>query len=332
MANALFIPLSWGYKLGVAIRHMLFNQHILPSFSVPVPTICVGNLAVGGTGKTPMTEYLVRLLSPKYKVAVLSRGYKRETHGFLIADSKSTVRTIGDEPLQLHRKFPNIVVAVSADRVSGMKRLKQAYPDLQVVILDDAFQHRRIRCGMNILLTAADSLYVDDQFLPLGRLRDNKRQSLRADIVVVTKCPDNLKPIEKRIIETRLHLPSYQSLFFSHIQYPAIEHQGKALLLTAIARPEYLEAQMKKVYPSLEALSYPDHHAFSRSEVQFIEKKAQFYDVVYTTEKDLTRLEALPLSDALRAKLMPVPITMRIDEQESFDKKIMQYMHENLKK
>ena len=325
-------PASWLYATGVWIRNMLYDQHLIITHDAPLPAICVGNLAVGGTGKTPMTEYLVRLLSPKYKVAVLSRGYKRETHGFLIADSKSTVRTIGDEPLQLHRKFPNIVVAVSADRVSGMKRLKQAYPDLQVVILDDAFQHRRIRCGMNILLTAADSLYVDDQFLPLGRLRDNKRQSLRADIVVVTKCPDNLKPIEKRIIETRLHLPSYQSLFFSHIQYPAIEHQGKALLLTAIARPEYLEAQMKKVYPSLEVLSYPDHHVFSRSEVQLIEKKAQFYDVVYTTEKDLTRLEALPLSDALRAKLMPVPITMRIDEQESFDKKIMQYMHENLKK
>lgn len=177
------MPASWLYATGVWIRNQLYDQHLIITHDAPLPAICVGNLAVGGTGKTPMTEYLVRLLSPKYKVAVLSRGYKRETHGFLIADSKSTVRTIGDEPLQLHRKFPNIVVAVSADRVSGMKRLKQAYPDLEVVILDDAFQHRCIRCGMNILLTAADSLYVDDHFLPLGRLRDNKRQSLRADIL-----------------------------------------------------------------------------------------------------------------------------------------------------
>ena len=211
------LPASWLYRLAIGIRNGLYNSHFIHTTEAPLPAICVGNLAVGGTGKTPMVEYLIRLLSPHYKIAVLSRGYKRATRGFVLADENATAASIGDEPLQLHRKFPDIVVAVCADRVMGIKRLRQAFPDLQLVILDDAFQHRRIRCGLNILLTAADRLYVDDHYLPYGRLRDAKSQSLRADIIVVTKCPEGLQPIDKRLIDTRLHLPSYQSLFFSNI-------------------------------------------------------------------------------------------------------------------
>lgn len=310
----------------------MYDHHLFVSHEAPLPAICVGNLAVGGTGKTPMTEYLIRLLSPTYKVAVLSRGYKRETHGFLIADHTATARSIGDEPLQLHRKFPEVVVAVSADRVSGMKRLKQVYPDLQVVILDDAFQHRLIRCGLNILLTPMDSLYVDDHYLPYGRLRDNKSQSLRADIVVVTKCPPDIKPIEKRLIDTRLHLPSYQHLFFSSIEYPELAGGGKAMLVTAIARPEYLEAKLKEQYPNLVVVSYPDHHTFSRSDIRYLEQKAKNYDTVFTTEKDLMRLENLNLNEAFAAKLRAVPIRMQIADNEAFDRQVMTYVRENSRK
>lgn len=326
------MPASWLYGLGVGIRNALYNSHFIHTRPAPLPAICVGNLAVGGTGKTPMVEYLIRLLSPNYKVAVLSRGYKRETLGFLIADSTATARTIGDEPMQLHRKFPEVIVAVSADRYLGMKRLQNAFPDLQVVILDDAFQHRRIRCGLNILLTPADSLFVDDHFLPYGRLRDSKHQSQRADIVVVTKCPPGIKPIEKRLIDTRLHLPSYQTLFFSFITYPPVRAEGRALLVTAIARPEYLEAYLKTVYPELATLAYPDHHTLSRNELQYLEQKAKYYDRVYTTEKDLVRLEEAPLSDELREKLTPVAIETQIAEHEDFDRQVLTYVYENARK
>lgn len=323
------MPASWLYGFGVWIRNTLYDQHLIVTREAPMPAICVGNLAVGGTGKTPMTEYLIRLLSPTYKVAVLSRGYKRETHGFVLADSSATARTIGDEPLQLHRKFPEVVVAVSADRLSGIKRLKQAFPDLQVVILDDAFQHRRIQCGLNILLTPMDSLYVDDHYLPYGRLRDNKSQIRRAEIVVVTKCPPDIKPIDKRLIDTRLHLPAYQHLFFSSIEYPEIGNGGRAMLLTAIARPEYLEAKLKEHYPNLAVVNYPDHHAFSRSDIRYLEQKAKNYDTVFTTEKDLMRLENMNLSEAFTAKLKAIPIRMQIAEHEAFDRHVLTYIHEN---
>jgi tetraacyldisaccharide 4'-kinase len=224
------------------------------------------------------------------------------------------------------------VVAVCGERLLGMKRLKQAFPDLQVVILDDAFQHRRIRCGLNILLTPADSLYVDDHYLPYGRLRDAKNQSLRADMIVVTKCPKGLKPIEKRLIDTRLHLPSYQSLFFSTIDYPTVEAGERTMLVTAIARPEYLEEHLRTIIPNLETLCFPDHHVLSRNELHFLEQKAKYYDRILTTEKDMARLEEAPLSDALREKLVPIPILTQIDQHEAFDRQVMTYVRENVRK
>ncbi len=326
------LPASWLYRLAIGIRNGLYNSHFIHTTDAPLPSICVGNLAVGGTGKTPMVEYLIRLLSPHYKIAVLSRGYKRATRGFVLADPNATAASIGDEPLQLHRKFPNIVVAVCADRVMGIKRLRQAFPDLQLVILDDAFQHRRIRCGLNILLTAADRLYVDDHYLPYGRLRDAKSQSLRADIIVVTKCPEGLQPIDKRLIDTRLHLPSYQSLFFSTIGYPEIPTGGRVLLVTAIAHPEYLKRHLRTLFPNIETLYYPDHHVLNRNELRFLEQKAKYYDRVLTTEKDMARLAEAPLSDALRDKLESIPILTQIDKHEAFDRQVLTYVRENIRK
>ena len=188
MSNIVSIPLSWLYTFGVAVRHMLFDKHLLPSFTVQVPTICVGNLAVGGTGKTPMVEYLLQLLLDKgYHPAVLSRGYKRKTHGFRLADSGATVETIGDEAMQLHRKFPEVPVAVCENRVRGIKQLQRQLTNLDVVVLDDAMQHRSLRCGFTILLTPYDHLYIDDHMLPWGTLRDLPSRALTADAVVVTK-------------------------------------------------------------------------------------------------------------------------------------------------
>lgn len=240
------------YGLVVWIRNLLYDDHILHSTKVAIPTIGVGNLAVGGTGKTPMTEYLVSLLSKRYKVAVLSRGYGRTTKGFRLANAQDTAYTIGDEPMQIYTHFPNIPVAVCADRVKGVKRLQHLFPDLQCVILDDAYQHRPLRCGCYILLTPYDRLYVHDHMLPWGKLRDVPSQSIRANVVVVTKCPEKMLPIDRRVVANALQLPSYQQLVFSRIVYRPLVLPGTPLLLTGIANPQpiltYLREQIGRAH------------------------------------------------------------------------------------
>ena len=194
--NLLLRILSWLYGWFVGLRNLLYDEHLLHSFEPGLPTICVGNLAVGGTGKTPHVEYIAMFLHAEgYRVAVLSRGYKRRTVGFVEADEQATAATIGDEAMQLKSKHPELIVAVCEDRLIGISRLKKRHPDLQVVILDDAFQHRRLKAGLNILLTQADRLYVEDHLLPLGRLREQAIGSIRANMVVVTKCPPAIQPI-----------------------------------------------------------------------------------------------------------------------------------------
>ena len=194
----ILLPFSVMYGFIIGLRNKLFDKNILRSASFNFPVICVGNLALGGTGKTPMTEYLIRLLMQKYKVATLSRGYKRKTKGFAIADDTTTAIDIGDEPMQLHKKFPGVTVAVAEERVVGIPQLLHAKPETRVIILDDAFQHREVRPGLNILLTEYQNLYTKDMILPAGNLRDVKSSSSRAHIIVVTKCPPNLNEEEKQ--------------------------------------------------------------------------------------------------------------------------------------
>ena len=337
MANALFIPLSWGYKLGVAIRHMLFNQHILPSFSVPVPTICVGNLAVGGTGKTPMTEYLVQLmLDNGYHPAVLSRGYKRATRGFRLADARATVETIGDEAVQMHRKFPDVPIAVCENRVRGVRQLKRQFENLDVVILDDALQHRAIRCGFTILLTPYDHLYIDDHMLPWGTLRDLPSRALKADAVVVTKCPGNMQPIDMRVVDNRLHLPTYQQLHFAGISYAPMEQDGTPLVLCGIAQPQYMMDYVTKRYPKAELMAYPDHHHYTPKDIDAIMERSRHFDFVLTTEKDIQRLRTTTLVERLTAvnkRLIALPIRVKFySPKETFDRQILSYVHENCHK
>ena len=299
------IPLSFLFRIGVSIRHWLYDKHLLPSFAVPVPTICVGNLAVGGTGKTPMTAYIVQLLLDHgYKPAVLSRGYKRKTCGFLMADAQSTVQTIGDEALQMHRTFPNIPIAVCEHRVRGIHQLQRQVPDLDVVILDDALQHRTLRCGFTVLLTPYDRLYIDDHMLPWGRLRDIPSRALKADSIVVTKCPESMRPIDMRVIDNRL--------------------------LTGIAHPEYLLAHVQQIRPQAQLLAFPDHHAFTSKDIELILDRAKPYDWVLTTEKDMQRLEATELGSLLAAQgkaLLALPIRTRFrSPHELFDQQILRYV------
>lgn len=298
-----------------------------------VPTIAIGNLAVGGTGKTPMTEYLVRLLSPNYKVAVLSRGYGRKTHGFRLATVEDTAQTIGDEPMLIHTHFPNIPVAVCADRVQGIKRLQTIIPDLQCVILDDAYQHRQLRAGFYILLTSYDNLYVNDHILPRGTLRDLPAESVRANAVVVTKCPANMQPIDRRIVSNTLRLASYQQLYYSTIAYSQLTIDKTPLLVAGIANPQPLLQHLRAQFPETELLAFADHHEFDKKDIQTILTKAKEYECVVTTEKDFMRMQQTPLLEALAEKLYVMPIQTDFGmDKEAFDRQILLYVGENNRK
>ena len=328
------IPLSWLYALVIGIRHLLFDQRLLPSFSVRVPTICVGNIAVGGTGKTPMTAYIVQLLlAHGYHPAILSRGYKRSTRGFVMADANSTVQSIGDEMMQLHRAFPEVPIAVCENRVRGVKQLERQVEQLDVVVLDDAMQHRAIRCGFTVLLTPYDHLYIDDHMLPWGTLRDLPSRSLKADAIVVTKCPDTIRPIDMRVVENRLHLPTYQQLHFAGIEYAPMEQEGTPLVLCGIAQPQYMIDHIRTLYPQAELMAFPDHHQYTPQDIEAIMAKARQFDFVLTTEKDIQRLRTTTLVEQLSAqqkRLIALPIRVRFyAPKEAFDRQILTYVHEN---
>lgn len=295
----ILFPLSWLYGAILALRHLLYDKKILSSVAHPVPLIGIGNLSFGGTGKTPMTEYLIRLLKDRYRMAVLSRGYKRATSGFYLAREGVSVRDIGDEPFQYYKKFPGIEVAVDADRNRGIARLLQLPIPPEVILLDDAFQHRKIQPGLHILLTTCDDLYVDDFLFPAGNLRDLKSRAARADLIIVTKCPTALTGTERLHIKNKLNLKPRQQIFFSGITYAnelvsATEKlQLKALqkepftLVTGIARPGPLVRFLKEKGLTFGHIRYPDHYEFTEKDIALLQRKTR----VITTEKDYMRLQ-----------------------------------------
>ena len=353
----LFRILSWLYGFFVGLRNLLYDEHVLHSFKPALPTICVGNLAVGGTGKTPHVEYLVRLLQQNgYVVAVLSRGYKRRTHGFIEANEHATAAQIGDESMQLKRKFPNLIVAVSEDRLIGVARLKKRHPELQVVLLDDAFQHRRLNPGFSILLTQADRLYVEDQMLPLGRLRESADGSFRANMVVVTKCPNTIQPIEQRLIDTKLALPPSKPLIFTRMRYlplvPVFEHSAlsdsglstlspqdglstkKVLLLTGIAQPQYLLEHVQSLGAEVVSLEFADHHAFTDKDIERMEEtfRQEHCDLIITTEKDAVRLrECTNIQKQLIPFVYAQPIEVEFlsKDEQTFNNTILDYVRKS---
>ncbi len=331
--DLLYAPLSRLYGLGVFVRNLLYDEHVFVSHSVTVPTICVGNLAVGGTGKTPHVEYLLRSLSRDYKMAVLSRGYRRKTRGFLLADAQSTARTIGDEAMQIHTKFPDIPVAVCENRVHGVRQLQKQIRDLQAIILDDAYQHRALRCGFYILLTPYDRLYIDDHLLPWGRLRDTVSQSQRANAVIVTKCPPDLRPIDRRVILNRLGLSSFQHVYFTQLDYQQPQHTGNPLVVTGIAQTDYMMQYVRSLYPRAELMAFADHHAFSPADIERIAKRAEAFDFVLTTEKDYQRLLLTNLPARLGDRLQALSIRVAWQENfDAFDSQVRAYLHEALRK
>jgi len=294
----LLFPISLIYALVVHVRNFLYDMDVFKSKAFATPTICIGNLSVGGTGKTPMAEFLISLLKEDYKVALLSRGYRRESKGFILADNKSKVGDLGDEPYQIYLKFPEIAVAVAADRRNGIRTLEQKVsPD--VILLDDAFQHRKVNYGFSMLLTAHDNLYVDDWYLPTGSLRDSKVEAKRADMIIVTKCPPDLDDSERQRIVQKLKPEPHQQVLFSCLAYSS-EFIGdtngftvdyfrdkKLTLVTGIANPEPLVAYLKEAGLAFEHLRFKDHHSFTENELRQLRTR----EYLLTTEKDYVRLK-----------------------------------------
>jgi tetraacyldisaccharide 4'-kinase len=299
-------PLAWLYGAIVRFRNRLYDRGWLHTTRPAVATICVGNLSTGGTGKTPFVEYLVDLLKERYPIATLSRGYRRRTRGFLLADPSHTAADIGDEPMQLHRKFPTLAVAVGEERVSAISSLMEARPGTALVILDDAFQHRPVRAHLNILLTDFSHPYVRDRMLPAGNLRDHPESASRADIIVVTKCPAGLSLKEVEPYRKMLELDPYKPLFFSHLVYSDPRDfqtweirqppsGASVLLVCGIANPEPLVRQLERAVGPVDTLAFRDHHPFTRSDIERISSRfagmAASLRVIVTTEKDAVRLE-----------------------------------------
>ena len=315
------------YGLIIYIRNLLYDWGVFRSQAVPVRTIGVGNLAVGGTGKTPHTISIVEHLKITQKVAVLSRGYKRKTKGFVLANAHSTANEIGDEPMLIHSTFPEVPLAVCENRVAGVRQLLQAHPDLDVVILDDVFQHRKIKIDDSIVLTAYDRLYVNDRMLPWGRLRDCKRSIRRAQAVVVTKCPESLSEEQMQAVRGKLNLNSQQTLHFSTVKYAPLRSvfpenkneikiadlkDGSILMLTGIANPKYMHDYLSKYCNNIQPTVFSDHHDFTRKDMEHIQSQfsAMSADgIILTTEKDAMRLLVHPnFPSELKAKTYALPI------------------------
>lgn len=347
-------PLSFLYGMVTGVRNLLFDTGILKAKTFPIPIISVGNLAVGGTGKTPHAEFILGILQNENKIAFLSRGYKRRTKGFYLADEKSDSQIVGDEPFQIHQKFPKVTVAVDEKRVDGVEKLLELIPDLQLVVLDDAFQHRYIKPGLSILLTDQANLYTQDIQLPSGQLRECKCGSKRANIIVVTKCPSDFSVREMREVEMKLKPERNQQVFFSTYNYDEIvpvfpevalekwtcekitSSDAGILLVAGIVSPQAIVGYLENYTQEVETMFLPDHHAFTQKDFILMEKILDALitaeKIIVVTEKDAARLVTNPLfPETLKSRTFALPIRVKIlnNKETLFAQIIKNYVTEN---
>jgi len=325
----LFWIFSIPFSLVTEIRNFLYNIGVLKSHQFNIPIISIGNLVLGGSGKTPTIEYLVRLLSYNYKVAVLSRGYGRKSTGFILADTNSDASLIGDEPMQYFRKFKNIIVSVDSNRVRGINKLINLNLKPEVVLLDDAFQHRKVKPGISILLTDFNNLYSEDNIFPLGNLRESIGNANRADIIIVTKCDKNINKDQKRHIIQKLNIGDNQKIYFSSIKYskmvydkesskPLSEFKNiKFTLVTGIADSSHLINYLNDSGYNFNHILFKDHHDFSNSDIIKIDRN----NLIITTEKDYVKLFT-----KITSSLYYLPIEFVIDNEVDFSKQILDYI------
>lgn len=344
----LLLPVSWLYSVTIALRHLLYDLGLLNRYSANIPVISVGNLSMGGTGKTPHIEYLIRLFKANYRVATLSRGYKRKTSGFLLADAHSKVTDIGDEPKQFLTKFNDIFVAVDEKRKRGIRILLAMEKAPDIILLDDAFQHLPVKPGMNILLTDYHHLYTKDYLFPTGTLRDNRKSAKNADIIIVTKTPTVFSPFIADELYGKIKPRPHQKLFFSYLKYGKLKPVQKnsyfavprnlssVLLVTGIANTYPLKEYLQPQCTVLIELSFPDHHQYTEKDVQLIEKK--FNDIIgknkiiVTTEKDAVRFrdsEYLRIFEQIPLFYLPIEVAFHSTKGISFDEMMLDYVRKN---
>ena len=345
LIQLLLLPFSLLYGLGVSIRNFSYRYGLLKGVEFNLPVISVGNLTIGGAGKTPHIEYLIRLLKDYISIATLSRGYGRSTKGFLLVNPAHSAEQVGDEPLQFKRKFPEVMVAVDENRAFAIPQLVMEDPNLKTVLLDDAFQHRSVQPGLNILLTEYSQPFSKDFLLPSGRLREWRSAYQRADMIIVSKCPYHWDEQIKKDMEESIQPLPYQTLYYSYYQYddpyyifnqhyqgPLQEH-WTVLLVSAIARTEYLVHYLEEKVDHVKLLQYEDHHYFTKYDVSHIQQTFERIDaphkIILTTEKDAMRLELH--QDFLREHqlpvfVLPVQVAFHGEDAERFNKDVQEYL------
>ncbi|MEP7320229.1 MAG: tetraacyldisaccharide 4'-kinase [Panacibacter sp.] len=340
--RVLLLPLALLYGIIIIVRNFLYDKKYFRSATFNFPLICVGNLVVGGTGKSPMVEYLIELLHPQFRIATLSRGYKRKTKGYALANENTTALEIGDEPMQFHIKYPEIPVTVGEERIVAIPQLLQDKPDTQAIILDDAFQHREVHAGFNILLTEYGDLYTGDFFMPTGDLRDQRSSARRANIIVVTKCPPQLAEAEKKSIIKELDVTDNQQVFFTAIAYGMPYHilthelrpitqNDEVLLVCGIANPKPLKQYLSERASTYYQVDYSDHHIFRIDDLKDIQKKFTAVNaqqkMMITTEKDAVRL--IKFSEELQQLplfVLPIKHAFLFNEAEKFNELVVNFI------
>lgn len=347
LVRVFLYPLALVYGAVVWLRNRLYDAGFYSSIEFSVPVISVGNLSVGGTGKTPHIEYLVRLLQYQFKVATMSRGYKRRTQGFLLADADTNALRIGDEPMQYHMKFPELVVSVAEERMTGIPKLLQQRPSVEAVLLDDAFQHRSVKAGVNILITDYNKPFYNDRILPVGTLRENRPAYKRADVIIVSKCPDTINAQDAAEIESKIEPLAEQRVFFTKMYYETPYDlftkerlslvDKNVLLVCGIAKPEPLIGYIKGQAKDIHILTYADHHYFLKKDIEEIEEAYGNWKVqdkiIVTTEKDATRLflhkERLQ-EWGIKIAVLPIQVSFLFNKGSEFDRLILEYTERTL--
>ena len=337
------LPFALLYGVIILLRNKFYDWRIFDSIGFNLPVICVGNITVGGTGKSPHIEYLIEQLKNEYKVATLSRGYRRHTRGFKLADANSNARDIGDEPFQFKSKYPAIEVCVAEERMTAIPELLQRKQDIQVILLDDAFQHRTVKAGLNILLTDYDRLFTRDFIMPFGLLRESRSAYQRADVVIITKCPQHLSEDEKQALITEINPMIHQQVYFSAIDYAniysltplkkEISKDTEVLLVTGIANPKPLQEKLEKEFKKVHCLPYKDHHYFSIDDLNEMNDAfhhiANSNKIIITTEKDAARLMLLKekiLEMNLPFYAQAIRIHFLFNEGEMFNEKMKSFV------
>ena len=350
IVKIILFPFACLYGLIIGMRNKLFDWKIIRSKSFDIPIISIGNLSAGGTGKTPHTEYLAELLKSKYKVAILSRGYRRKTKGFIMVTPEHTQVDIGDEPMQYLKKFPDVVLAVDENRKRGISRILAEKPYTQVILLDDAFQHRYVKPGKSIILTDYHHLYVDDYLLPTGRLRERAKGARRADLIIVTKTPKVLSPITRRNIVKELKPQHHQSLLYSYVAYdipvplkictnqtPAASKYNYIIMVAGVANSYPFQEYLRGLCNELIVIDFHDHHQYTTIDLEKISREYQSIiskdKVIFTTEKDATRLDKEEFSsymEMLPVFYIPIRIKFHDCDELKFDKLILDYVHKSI--